>query len=162
MSFEMTFSQLDAPQTIRAPEDAWTRFTSDRWGYSIAYPPGYDVDSDKDYDYFFGPGAAFYTGSRTNNRGFTLNVIANAEVESVKDYLDTRSVTNDGITVGGLPARLLIASGKSPDLGRVLALEAIVVKGKYAYSVIWFSEPGNEAADEALFRQAVSTVMFDA
>jgi hypothetical protein len=162
MSFEITFSQLDAPQTIRAPADAWTRFTSDRWGYSIAYPPGYDFDSDKDYDYFIGPGAAFYTGSRTNNQGFTLNVIANAEVASVKDYLGTRSVTNDAITVGGLPGRLLTASGKSPDLGKVLALEAIVVKGKFAYSVVWFSEPGNEAADVALFRQAVSTVTFDA
>jgi hypothetical protein len=160
MSFELTFSQLDAPQTIRAPDDAWTRFTSDRWGYSIAYPPDYDFDSDKDYDYFIGPDAGFYTGSRSNNQGFTLNVITNAEIASVKDYLGTRSVTNDAITVGGLPGRLLQASGKSPDLGKVLALEAIVVKGKHLYSIVWFSEPGNEAADLALFKQAISTVTF--
>ena len=160
MSFEITFSQLDAPQTIRAPEDAWTRFTSDRWGYSIAYPSDYDFDSDKDNDYFIGPGAAFYTGTRSNNQGFTLNVITNAEIASVKDYLGTRTVTNDAITVGGLPGRLLQASGKSPDLGKVIALEAMVVKGKYLYSVIWFSEPGNEAADLALFKQALSTITF--
>jgi hypothetical protein len=161
MSFEITFSQHNAPQTIRAPEDPWTRFTSDRWGYSVAYPPDYDLDSDKDYDYFIGPGSAFYTGSRANNQGFTLNQIANAEAESVKDYLDTRTIANDAITVGGLPGRLLNATGKSPDLGRVLALEALVVKGKYLYSLVWFSEPGNEAADLALFKQAVSTVTFD-
>jgi hypothetical protein len=160
MSFEITFSQLDAPQTIRAPEGAWTRFTSDRWAYSVAHPSDYDFDTDKDYDYFIGPSAGFYTASRTNNQGFTLNVLANAEVASVKDYLDTRTVSNDSITVGGQPGRLLQASGKSPDLGKVLALEVLVVKGKYLYSFVWFSEPGNEAADLALFRQAVSTVTF--
>ena len=161
MAFEITFSQHNVPQTIRAPEDPWTRFTSDRWGYSVAYPSDYDFDSDKDYDYFIGPGTGFYTGSRGSNQGFTLNQITNAEVASVKDYLGTRTVANDAITVGGLPGRLLNASGKSPDLGKVFALEAIVVKGKYVYSLVWFSEPGNEAADLALFTQAISTVTFD-
>ena len=162
MAFELTFSQHNAPQTIRAPEDAWTRFTSDRWDYSVAHPSDYDYDMEKDYDYFFGPASSFYGASRASNRGFTLNLIAQSEVASFKGLLNTDSVTNEEIRVGGLQGRLLSATGKSADLGgKVVVYEVLVVKGKYVYSLTWFSDVGNEAADLITFKQAVSTMMFD-
>jgi hypothetical protein len=45
----------------------------------------------------------------------------------------------------------------SPLGGRHTVYEAIVVKGKFAYYVAWFSPAGSETGDLATFRQLIST-----
>jgi hypothetical protein len=158
MALEMGFSQLGRPQTIRAPADVWTSFASERWGYAFAHPADYDHSSDKGYDYFFGPGDSWLSSARGKTFGYTLNVIAKAEMAGLKKALGAKSGTNEALTMGGIKGRLVTVAGKSKDLGgRYTVYEAIVVKGKFAYYVAWFSPAGSEAADLATFRQLVST-----
>lgn len=161
MTLEMSFSQLGVAQTIVPPDEVWSVHTSSRYEYSIAYPSDYDFSKDKDYDYFFGPGLVdFYGVSRVDRQDLSLNIIAKSEVDSIKAYLGTRKVSNDAISMGGLEGRLLSASGNSADQGKVLVYEVLVIKGQWVYYLAWFSEPGNEAADEATLRQAVSSFRF--
>jgi len=158
MTFEIKFSQIGIAQTIRAPEQVWQQFTSDRFGYSVAYPTDYNHSKDKAYDYFIGPGSTLFTASRAKTQGYTLNVIAKSETNSLKSQFKAKSVSNTGITMSGLSGRLLSASGSNAGLGgKVVINEAIVVRGAYVYYLIWFSKPGNEAADLATFMQAIST-----
>jgi hypothetical protein len=158
MTMEMKFSALGTAQTIRAPDVVWKPFTSTRWAFSLAYPPDYDHDSDKNYDYFIGPGTTFMTASRAKNLGYTLNVIAKGEATQLKRLLGAKTVSNTAITVSGLTGRLLSGTGTNKDLGgKVVVHEAIVVKGKFVYYVAWFSAVGNEAADLATFMQTVAT-----
>ena len=163
LELTLTFSDLNGNPRITAPADVWERFSSERWSYAVAHPADYDVSSDDDYDYLIGPDGSFVSIGRANNRGFGLNLLATSEVASIKNLLGTKSVTNEGITVGGLDGRLLSGKGTSRDLGgKIVFHEVIAVQGKFAYYFIWFSEVGNEAADLATFRQLLSTVSIGA
>ena len=161
MAFEIKFRALGTAQTIRAPESVWKRFDVVKRGYSIAHPPDYDYTARRGFDYFIGPDDSFYFGSRSETQGFTLNIVAKSETGSIKSLLGTKTVSNEEITMGGLPGRLLSAKGSSADLGgKVVFYEAVIVKGKFFYFVAWVSAQGDEAADLALFRQVVATFQF--
>jgi hypothetical protein len=161
MTFDMAFSRLDAPQSIRAPEDVWQRFTAEKRGYSIAYPSNYDHTAKQGFDYFIGSDQSFYFASRTDAQGYTLNLITLGEVSSAKSTLKTKAVSNEDFKVAGQQARLISAKGTSASLGgKVVFYEAIVVKGKFAYYVAWISQAGDEAADLALFKKALATFQF--
>ncbi len=158
MTFDINFSSLGSAETIRVPESVWQRFTSGRYGYTLAYPPDYNYSKDKTYDSFIGPDSTVFSASRSRTQGYTLNVLAKGELSSIKSTFKTKSVSNSGITVGGLQGRLLTASGTNANFGgAVVVNEAIAVKGAYAYYLVWFSKPGNEAADLATFKQAIMT-----
>jgi hypothetical protein len=161
MTFELGFSGLGTAQSIRAPEDVWQRFNADKRGYSIAYPSNYDHTTRQGYDYFIGPHESLYFASRTDNEGYTLNVLAREEIESAKSTFYTKAVSNEDFKVAGVPARLLSGKGTNETFGgKVVFYEAIFEKGKFAYVVAWISRLGNEAADLAVFKQAMATFQF--
>ena len=161
LNFEITFSSIGSSQTIRAPEVVWKRFNVEKRGYSVAYPPNYDHTARQAFDYFVGPNDSFFFGSRVATQGYTLNIITKSEISSAKTSLKAKAVSNEDVVVGGIPGRLLKATGSSADLGgKVVFYEAIVVKGKYAYFIAWVSHVGNEAEDLATFMQVLSTFQF--
>lgn len=163
MTFEIDFASLGSPQSITAPAEVWKRFNAAKRGYSIGYPPNYDHTARNGFDYFFGPSDQFFFSSRTATQGYTLNIIAKGETSSIKSELKAKSVTNEDVVVGGVPGRLLKASGSSADLGgKVVFYEAIVVKGKFAYFIAWVSKQGNEEADLATFKQVLASFQFTA
>jgi hypothetical protein len=160
MTFELGFSEVGTAQSIRAPEDVWQRFNADKRGYSIAYPSNYDHTTRQGYDYFIGPDSLYFA-SRTDNEGYTLNVLAREEIESAKSTFYTKAVSNDDFMVAGVPARLLSGKGTNETFGgKVVFYEAIFEKGKFAYVVAWVSPLGSEAADLAVFKQAMATFQF--
>ena len=161
MTFEIDFSSLGSGQAISAPEGVWSRLSVEKRGYSIGHPSDYDYTAKQGFDYFFGPDESFYFASRADTQGFTLNLITRGEINSFKSTLKTKTVSNGDITVGGLPGRLISATGTNAQLGgKVVLYEAITVKGKFAYFIAWVSKVGNEAADLAMFRQVVATFQF--
>jgi hypothetical protein len=161
MTFDIGFSGLGTAQSIRAPEDVWQRFTAEKRGFSIAYPSDYDHTARQGYDYFIGTDQSLYFASRSDTRGYTLNLIARGEINSAKSAFNTKVVANDDFKLAGVPARLLSGKGTNQGLGgKVIFYEVIAVKGKFAYVVAWISPPGHEAADLALFKQVLTTFQF--
>ena len=161
LDLTLTFSDLGSRPRISAPDDVWERFRSARWAYQVARPSDFDLTSDDDYDLLIGPNERFVSMARASTGGDGLNLLARGEVALLKDMLGTKAVTNVGITLGGLNARLLSATGTNKELGgRVVIHEAIAVQGKFWYSFVWVSTVGNEAADLTTFRQLLSTVCF--
>lgn len=158
LAYEIAFRDLGDPQTIRAPEDVWAPWASERWGFSLARPADFDYTKDKSYEYFISPGPTFMTASRGRREGFTLNQIAKVEAAGFKTLLKAKSTTNEGATLAGQPARLISATGTNSNLGgRVVVYEAITVKGDFAYYIVWVAPPGNEVQDLATFRQVLAT-----
>jgi hypothetical protein len=158
----LTFTGLNSGPRIAAPADVWERFSSKRWAFSGAHPSDFDLTSDDELDLLVGVDGTFVTLARGSNQGSGLNVLANSEVALLKRMLDTRTVTNDAIAVGGLKGRLLSAKGTSRELGgKVVVHEAIAVQGKFAYVFLWVSKASSEATSLATFRQLISTIAID-
>ena len=161
ISFDIRFSRLGTPQTIRVPAGVWVPFTSSRYHFSIAYPADWSTYKAKGVDEFDAPVFTYVLGTRGKSFGFTLNAIAKSEATSIKKFVSGKTSTNDATVMGGLTARIVSSTGTAKTLKKkVVAYEAIVVKGSYVYYLLWVSEAGNEAADLATFKQIVGTFAF--
>jgi len=164
-SLELTiaFTTLNSRPRITAPADVWTTFTSDRFGFSHAQPATFDYSKDKWYDYFTGPTASsgYFATARTSSRGSKLNTIAASELAGLKTALGAKSTANDAITLGGERARLLTVSGVSKELGgKVTIYEAVAVRGKYFYMVVWVAPTAEADAALGMMRQLLTTFAF--
>ena len=67
---------------------------------------------------------------------------------------------SERLDIGGESATLLTYRDCPTDLG-YLHLWAGVVHGGRAYHIVWFNDPGTEAADRATFRKLLSSMSFD-
>ena len=66
----------------------------------------------------------------------------------------------DDVDIGGESGTLLTYRDCPPDLG-FLHLWAGVVHDGLAYHVVWFNDPGHEAADRAAFERMLASMSFD-
>jgi hypothetical protein len=79
-------------------------------------------------------------------------------VESMKDC--KASNRTEHLDVGDEPATLLTYRNCPSDLGLLHLWAGVVHEGR-GYHIVWFNEPGTEAADRATFRSMLSTMSFD-
>lgn len=158
LEFELTFSSLGQPQTIRIPEDVWVKFTSSRYHFAIAHPDDWTFFKAKGADELDAPTYAYVLASRQKSLGYTLNQWAKNEAASLKSFLGGKSISNEATTLGGVQARFLSGSGKAKQLGKtVVVYEVVAVKGGFEYFIVWVSQVGKADADKATFLQILST-----
>jgi len=157
MTADMRFAQIGGSLRVNAPAEVWSRFSSARFHYAMAYPGDWDVDATgKGFDRFASPADPFVLATRDKcTCTLTLNDLAKAEIAANKRsgfVLDS----NVALTLGGQKARLVSMHGKIQGSPYVI-YEALMVKGSYAYFVNWFSPKGHEAADLASFKAMLAT-----
>jgi hypothetical protein len=163
LDLTIEFTTLNNRPRISAPTDVWTTFVSDRFGFSHAKPATFDHRKDKLYDYFIGPtaSAGYFATSRTTSDGYELNTIAASELAGLKTALGAKTAANEALTLGGERARLLSVSGSSKKLGgKVTVYEAVAVRGKYFYVVLWVAPTDRSDAVLGMMRQLLATFAF--
>ena len=79
-------------------------------------------------------------------------------VESMKDCAPPNR--SEHLDIGGESATLLTYRDCPPDLGYLHLWAGVVHEGR-GYHIVWFNDPGTEAADRATFKQMLSSMSFD-
>lgn len=160
MTVAYTYTDVTGPFSVSPPPDAWQRFTSKRFGYSIAYPEGWEVESDKDTDYFLSPGVEEVQvwHQRVDRRTTLRNWSAESVAFNLRD-IKARPEKNEPFILDGEPARLLTYHA---TIGgeKTYFLDVVAVHASRGYDVVWYSAPGNEKADRALFMRFLSTFTY--
>lgn len=115
---EMTFVAPEGPIEIIPPDDAWLRHHSEEWGYTIAYPSGWDAgqyrgDEFPETDYFLGLAGEEIDVFRTD-LGSAQEVSLNASMSEFRSAAVSEGFEagdTEEIEVAGLPGRMLITEG---------------------------------------------------
>jgi hypothetical protein len=165
-TFELTF-RFDPTVTevaISAPDDAWERYTSAEFGYQMAHPVGWTaehVPGDADFsaydDYLDAAGSEVQVYHYSVDPGVTA---ADWNLESAnllqQDFGVAPDVTNN-LTLPSGPAVQILALNATVDGTDLFFQEAVIFGDGVAWDVDWYSEAGNEAADQARFVQFVNS-----
>ena len=174
------------PPLTEPPQPAGQAFTSERFGYSFAYPPGWLI-KDKPGEWpAFDPldpnrtaGIDAFAGY-VNNRNLALGIGARdlpagetlySWVETAKalikdgvskgvcyEGIEDDPVSQEEITLAGEPALLL--QYECPDSHDSFGLVALSVHNQKGYWLTWIAPQGNAEADKADFVQILSTFSF--
>lgn len=160
MVMDFRFVQIGGSLQVTSPDHVWSRFTSKRFHYKIAYPDDWDTYvGDKAVDYFDSPTTTFVAANRYSASGLTLNTVAKVTIDYDRTHFKFTNNSNVAYTLAGQKARLLTfhatVSGK-----KVVIYEVQAIKSGYVYDIFWESPIGHEAADKAQFLEMVSTYAF--
>jgi hypothetical protein len=159
-------------------------YRSPVYGYSIAHPAGWSVvDARRPLSVgeppATGSGATDILGRNASVRVSTMRlpgvIIAAEPVAKTTDIaswrasiIDTvkfmkncvRPDRSEDVDIGGESGTLLTYRDCPPDLG-YLHLWAGVVHNGRGFQIVWFNNPGDEAADRRSFRKILSSMSFD-
>jgi hypothetical protein len=163
MEFSIRFVETGIPIEISSPDNAWLKYISDDLGYTIAYPRGWEIETDRDEwlaDYFFGL------------QGEELNVFVTEidppEQVSLNAWLDSfrSSAVSEGdftfgdaaeIDVVGLPGRTVTYTG-GDEFGPFSAVYVVVQTDlDVVYELIVFGDVTDEQATRDLADDFLST-----
>jgi hypothetical protein len=99
----------------------------------------------------------FVYASRTTVSGrVSLKLTIAFETNYMKSHYRARLLASASLRAGGWPAKLL--TFRATRDGRTFFVqELIAAKANAAYFLVWWSDPGNEAADRTLFRRIFMT-----
>jgi hypothetical protein len=158
MTLNFSFVMVGALAAISVPDHVWNRFTSKRFGFSVAYPDGWTADTTQKLDdYLNGPGVLHIGGRRLKADGkslasWTTSILA--EHDSVrKDYILLSSAAT---TLAGEPGRLLTSTYH--DFGQELVcFEVLSLHGGYLYDIFWVAPVKTRDTGIVTFRQVLAT-----
>jgi hypothetical protein len=162
--FELRYMTVDTVGEIEAPDDPWVLYRSAELGYQMAYPADWDVSFEPataeipEGDFYIGPvdgevDVFRYTdvGGALANEWFRGSVdLLTQSYGTAPEVLATLSLAN------GLEAQIL-AGHYADETQNVFYQQGVVFGGDVAWDLYWYSSPGNETEDQALFLQFVSS-----
>lgn len=163
MAMDVDLSGFGTPATIEPPEDAWTGFTSTRFGYSMAYPAGWSVSEGDGSDVYSLEGQPYvYVTPQDITAGYTLDrlhddLVAYYQENDIKALPDT----DEEYAVDGVPARVLTYRFTNAAKTRVYLVDAITVNGATGWEIYLAQEQVNEEESRAFFDTMVSTFSFE-
>jgi hypothetical protein len=158
MDFDL--AGLGKPATVAAPEDAWERFVSQRFAYSMAHPAGWTVDEAEGQDSYLVEGTPYVTVSPSSLPGYTLERYAQELLALYEEQLGATPETTEEIALGGQPARFFTYHFKNDQGVEVYLADAITVRGDAAWEVFLTEQAGSEADDPPVFAAMLSTFAF--
>jgi hypothetical protein len=142
---------------VEAPEDVWIRYRSERQGYSIGHPDGWEVIGRPTSDTLGPPAGPEAVGVYENHlppdltfREAARTLLRIAEQTVGAELADVRPIASEG-------GQGVLASARGWDgNGAPVHFQvAIVGEGRALYELYWSSPTGSEASDRALFEQMV-------
>lgn len=147
---DVDLSGLGEAVQIEPPADAWTRFVSSRFGYSIAHPADWRVVEDEGQDVLARGDEAFIYVAPQSAPGQSLDRFTEELVAYYERELGATFATNEAATLGGGPARFVTGHFES-DQGRLFLADTIAVRGDAGWEVYLLNQAGTEESDlEAL------------
>jgi hypothetical protein len=156
MMADLKFGPREDTRGITRPSDYWGAFTSQRFHYSLSYPPHWTNDgSNPQADRFTGPNGIM-VALRSSTAGFTLNDLAKAEIAANNKSSGLVLDKNTSYTLAGLPARLLTYHGTYSGLPAV-AYEVMTVDAGNWYDLLWIGSKPNASAGLADFKKILAT-----
>lgn len=160
MTMDLDLSGLGKPATVQAPEDAWERFTSTRFGYSMAHPAGWTVTEEKGQDSYLVDGTPYVTVAPQALPGYTLDQLHAELIAANEKNLGDKPETDEPIVLGGQPGRWLTYHFTNADKVRVYLVDAIAMQGDTGWEVYFTEQAGSEAEDTPVFTAMLSTFTF--
>lgn len=170
MTLDYAFTSVGDPVDIVAPEELWLEFTSDAFGYRMAYPSTWDfqhLPSDGEFaaaDVFLAPagiGAVPTEVDVYHYPNLEAGIVPNAWFRDsgllLEETWGTSLETSEPIEVNGIEAQLFTLHGVQEDGNAAYFQEATIFSGNVAWDVDWYSQPGTEAADRELLLKMLST-----
>ncbi|MFH0750653.1 MAG: hypothetical protein ABIG85_07625 [Chloroflexota bacterium] len=157
---DIDLSGLGRPATVAAPEDAWERFVSERFGYSMAHPPGWTVNEVENMDWYLVEGTTYVTVSPSSLPAYTLERYLKELFALYEEQLGVKPETNEEMALGGEPARFLTYHFKNEEGVEVYMAEAIAVRGDLGWDVFLTEQAGSEKDDTPVFAAMLSTFTF--
>ena len=165
MSIDFSFADVGGKVVIEPPDQAWSTFTSKRFGYTVAYPADWETEQSagkKDPDALLSADLAAVYVYRYPRQGYTLNASTSSYIDALKHGKTKGKITsNTATTVGGVRARRLEWTGVYKG-ERFYNIELVVVRGKYVYFFQYTSDEKIADADRALVDLFRGSVTFTA
>lgn len=170
MTLEYAFSSVGGTVDVVPPDEVWLKFTSDTFGYQMAYPSTWDfqhIPADEEYsaaDVFLAPATIGPVQTEVDVYHYPdleAGVLPNAWFFESGTVLEekwgTAPETSEPIEVNGIKAQLFSLHGVQDDGEDAYFQEAAIFAGNVAWDVDWYSQPGKEAHDRELFLKMLST-----
>ena len=170
MTLDYAFTSVDEPVEITAPDDLWVKFTSDAFGYQMAYPSTWEPqhipasDGLAAADIFIAPVGLGDVPTELDIFHYPdleAGIIANGwfldSAAVIEESWGAALESSDAIDVNGLRAQLFSLHGVQDDGYEAYFQEAAVFAGTAAWDLDWYSAPGTEEEDRDLFLTMIST-----
>ncbi len=158
MDFDLT--GLGTPATVTAPADAWERFVSARFGYSMAHPPGWTVDEVDGADSYLVKGTSYVMVSPSSMPGYTLDRYAQELFALYEEQVGAKPETNEEIVLGGQSARFITYHFKNDQGVEVYMAEALAMRDDMGWDLYLTEQAGSEKDDTPVFAAMLSTFTF--
>jgi len=162
MALDVDLSGLGAAATISAPEDAWTGFASERFGYSMAYDQGWSVQEENGMDVYLMDGTPYvYVSPQDLAPGYTLERFRDELVAYYeKQDIEASPDADEDYQVGGLPARILTYHFINSSDNPVYLVDAITVRDTTGWEIYLAQSPTGEDEARAFFDTMLGTFSF--
>jgi len=151
---------LGKPSTVAAPADAWERFVSARFGYSMAHPPGWTVDEVDGADSYLADGTPYVTVSPSSMPGYSLERYVEELIALYQEQVGAKPETNEEIVFGDLPARFITYHFTNDEGVAVYMAEALTMRGETGWDIYLVEQAGSEADDTPVLAAMLSTLTF--
>lgn len=157
VAFDIAFNGVGTPVTISPPTDVWVRYTSTKFGYSMAHPPEWTVESDADGESYLLDGQGYvyvvtakYTGSSA--------AFVKALKTSYREQFGVDASSETATTLGGEPAVRLVYEFKNDSDQDVTVADDVISRKGIGWEV--FLATGGGRSDIEIFDQFVATFEF--
>jgi hypothetical protein len=152
------FTQLGGSVEIERPEDVWTVFRSERWGYRVAHPESWTVSETEEADNFEMDGEAFMFVARTPAPRMTLEAYRSDLVAGYKADFGDPQVSKQ-VPVAGVQGHWLEYgfAGSAQDIHLV---DALTVHGGHGWEILSFDIQDAAAENRTFMEQVLATFAF--
>ena len=170
MTLDYAFTSVGEAVDIVAPEELWLKFTSDAFGYQMAYPSTWDFQhfpAEGEFpaaDVFLAPATVGAVATEVDVYHYPdleAGIVPNAWFRDsgllLEETWGTSLETSELIEVNGIEAQLFTLHGVQEGGNDTYFQEAAIFAGSVAWDVDWYSQPGMEMADRELFVKMLST-----
>jgi len=162
MAIDFAFNKGDVA-VIKAPDQVWTRYTSDRFAYTIGYPAEwerYEAASDTEWAVFASSSAQYTAVARDvlpKSASGNLAAYVEAYIATEKKTSSAVPETNAATTaLGGSAWRLTYH--RTVEGANLYSVHTLVVHGQNAYQVSTFGPEGYEQELDALHEVQLATM----
>jgi hypothetical protein len=157
---DLTLSNVGSAITIDPPSDVWTTYTSPL-GYSMAHPDSFSVENRDGYDAFVLNGEDWiYVQPWPDAAGLSPEGFRDALLEFVKDSWGDPVVAPVATSLGGEPGFIATFHYTYDDGTEGIAIDVLAMHKNQGHEVTFFTVPGQENADAALFDKFLATFEF--
>jgi hypothetical protein len=158
---DLDLSGLGQPVTVAAPGNAWERFVSVRFGYSMDHPSGWTVTEAEGQDSYLADGTPYVFVAPSARAGYTLERYSQEVLALYVEQLGAKLERDEAITLDGQPARFVTyrfrTSAQAPE---VYVAEVLVMQGDTGWDIFLTDQGRTEPDSTPVFEAMLATFTF--